>query len=258
MKDDSLKYYLEEYTPEQVRRMVPMNNNVIINVGTINAMEPFIKYKSLTLINDPSFKPEWHAITIGKVVKAPKRLTVGLSNGGMQWKTSIEIIPGDEVLFSFDNMLRVYKKQNLTKAFICREELYILVNYSELYAAKRNTVPIMLNGFCLIEPMLYEWEIIKLEGVKLGNLVVPDNVKSKKGRYGKIVRIGTHNEYYLGANESKNYMECSDDVAVGDIVWLSSGSDILIENPGFEKFFDDKQYYRAQRRRINGIIKVSK
>jgi len=245
-------------TPQQLREVVPQNNNVLINVGLIgNGMEKNITYKTLSLLYDPKFNSEWHSITIGKVVKTPKKLTVGMIQGEMSWKTKIEIMPGDTAIFSFEEMLRIYKGHS-SKYIICSGELYVFVSYDKIYAVKRNTVPIMINGYCLVEPVFYHQEVQHIsKDLNLGSLVMPRSIGATKSRYGKVIRLAEPNEYYINSKGGKSYLDQDNGVNVGDIVLISKNSDIALENFGHEKFFGGRQYYRIQRRRMEMVVEIN-
>lgn len=124
---------------------VVMNNKVLIEVeGWIyDTIETKSGFKFWV---DNTDQVSQHVVRHGKVMKVPSRLIYWTDNkNGMMWMTEIEICVGDMVWFyamtSFDAEKLSFKGRK-----------FILLNYEDLYVAKRNNEVICLNGNVLLQP----------------------------------------------------------------------------------------------------------
>jgi len=201
---------------------------------------------------DTSFEPEKHATTFGTVCSFPDRLTYGPEQRHMPWETSMEIMHGDVVYFTWDAVVVAFGTAKPSVVQVDGDNsIYIIMKYQQLTLAVRGESIIMLNGYTLIE----ELKIVDLpDDLKssdmVSRLLMPNTVSKKvSARYGRVVSVGSCNTAYDG---DKHY----DDplVKVGDLVAFESFANIPIQYNMHANLIGDKILYKIQRRHLIAVI----
>jgi hypothetical protein len=260
-------------TREQLLKSGILSNYVLVRLARSN--DEIDLGNRLKLYLDGSYDEGRHATIVGEVVIVPKKLTYGKTAkqdiASLDWKTSMEVLPGDKVWFNFIETAKLLNPENNNNGnvFIYEKDVYVLVKYSNLFAAKRllgnsenekyrnyeNVVMdsdgsvhrvIMLNGYVLIEP--------ETEEVKTNKIILPEHLRKKKsGKIGYVRFAGSCNEAYYSVRP--NYvMETDgdyDEFKIGDRVLISHRAcDIYLENQMHACFNGKNMYYRVQRKFI--------
>jgi len=204
-----------------------INNKVFVKLPIENDK---IKTKSGAVIYiDTSFEQEKHTDIICEVITPPEKFDYVVGGEKRHWNTEIEIKQGDVVWTNY-----IMIRSNLeTGAYIKEgDDIYMFIDYDTLVLAKREDEIIMLNGFCLVEPVE--------EDVK-SNLLL-----NKKKKYGKIVKLANPNKEYKNKALTDNV-----NVKVGDIISFDKFADIPVEY-GMHKTLD-KEYWKIQRRNMSVV-----
>lgn len=113
---------------------------------------------------DTSFNKEKHSITSGIAVSVCDVIDDSL-------RTTIEVIPGDIVLFHYLAVMNAVRDQ---KFFECDGRKYYSIPYDSLYVVKREDQIICLNGFILVTPKMEHSQD------KIGQIFLPDSMISKE------------------------------------------------------------------------------
>lgn len=126
-----------------------INNQVL--VGVEDTFEGFTTDGGINLVNltekdswgdSKEFNISEFVMRHGKVKLVPDKITMG----SFSYDTDVELEPGDTIfwnLISFQNHIPLVYKKNL----------YLLVDYHEILARKRDDVIIPINGFALFTPV---------------------------------------------------------------------------------------------------------
>lgn len=183
----------------------------------------------------------------------------------MDWKTTVEIIPGDMVAFDFhsahhcpiiqveDKQYRVLEYQNL---IVAKRRIY----FATIMLLGLDQDELIKDGFSFhcdaygSEPIYYE-KIIPLNGYCLfsrvkskieSNLIV-DHLENVDKKRGIVKYCGSRVEYF-----NKNYF---DDIEInpGDEVIFKDEYECLLEDKSHFHMFDEELRYN-QRKDILGVI----
>lgn len=221
-------------------------NQVLVETLTRNLDK---KTKSgILVVSDGDFRPAMHTDRVSMVIKCPSRLYFsrtpynrrGNSTETMEWKTDMELEEGDLVWHDF---MAVHNCPVITVSNKPGKE-YKLINYSDIYVARRGKKVILLNGYVLCEPVK---EV-------LGALDYREDRESFI--LGKVAYAGKPNQEY----RSLKYSDARD-VRQGDIIirrriTRREGEDdrIFLEDPLHATFNGGKRYFIVQRKDILGKI----
>lgn len=227
-------------------------------------------------ITDTDWQPAVHANRISEIVMVPDELHYHLAwhkkkpevAESMPWKTDMQVQVGDIVWHDYMDSLNC-------PIIIVRDEpdeQYKLLNYYDLYVAKRSTSLsaspdndlLYMNGVHLMVKNRTVFEIIPLNGYvlceevmeeKQGDLDVLDQHVNKK--LGKVAFIGQKNYEYRWEQIKKppkgRDLDGEDILEVGDVI-VKKRPDIhiMLEAPEHAKFNGSKMYFVTQRRNIYG------
>lgn len=205
------------------------NNKVLVEVDGF--IYDTLETKSgLRLWIDNSEQVGQHVVRHGRVVKVPNRLWFWDENKiGMTWRTEIEICVDDTVWFyaitSFDAEKLSFKGRK-----------FILLNYEDLYVAKRNNEVICLNGNVLLEPLYRTVKALSYTQTML------DATRAK------IAFIGSINTQY-----DQDIKEDDPDLKQGMVVLLSGQQPRFMEDKK-HLFFDGREYIVVQNQEIIGYL----
>jgi co-chaperonin GroES (HSP10) len=249
----------------------PINNYVLVRVE--HEVESVRLRSGLTLTLDTSYDLFKHSPTQGVVVALPEKLNFSINGKGLNHLTQIEAEIGDEVIFHylvFHNAVH-NKDSGNHKYFIQEGQLYLFVNYDQLFLALRPTsitmtnlsseelfrnslTPnpdeprydkvIMLNGYLLVEPIKESFERLTDMG-----LIVPEYIKdANNATLGRVRYMGSRNKAY------KYNIAPEDDplIQIGDIVAMDKSCHIPLQyalhNPS------KLDYFRVERRNILAVM----
>lgn len=220
---------------EQIK---PLNNQVLIRPLKDND-QYLCKDGKTKLYVDTTYHPEYHTCVIGEVISTPVNLIYNKKNQEtMEWKTEIEIQKGDIVYY--DIYWAVNSLTTMNPRWVEQDgKKYIFIPYQDLILAKRNNEIIMLNGYCLVEPIDKDFNT---------NIIIPDMMKGHDEIRGKVAKIGSCNTEYINKiySDDKNVKE-------GDFIIMDKCCDIEVEYDLHRTL--DKKYWRVQRRNMICVIK---
>lgn len=208
---------------------VLLNNRVLIEVSCF--MYDKVTTKSgLSLFVDNTEQVAQYAIRHGVVAKLPKRLEFfDEGEHGMPWKTTMECEVGDQVWF-YAMMGHSCEK------FSLKGRLFVLINYADLYVAKRKDQVICLNANVLFKPLYRLHKALSFEERILDPL------------YAEIAYIGSINTEY-------------EDDTVEDDPTLEVGMEAILHGMPYrylEKepylFFDGNVYIVCQINEVGGYL----
>lgn len=203
------------------------------------------------LFVDTSFELEKHANIVADVIEVPDSLFYVPTGhySSMPWDTDMEILPGDVAYCDYLPVVNAIKNQYDGKAFFRDGELHLLIKYDGIFMVLRNGLPIMLNGYVLVEPTYDEyWKARKrIEGA---GLEVPQSLEELKNntQYGTIRYVGSRPRDYFGE-------EVADlDLSVGDKVLFGKHADIPLENELHQTFQKGTRLFRVNRKDIMMVL----
>ena len=121
-------------------------NKLIVTIDKKFQDEIILK-SGIKLYQDTKFRPEHHVTTIGKVVSVPAKLNDMIENKGV----SIDVEAGDEVCFSYQVVYDVDGNDNHLNLMVVDGEEYWLVDYGQVFFAKRGEDIIPIAGNVVID-----------------------------------------------------------------------------------------------------------
>lgn len=253
----------------------PVNNYVIV--------EPIVRtdeivYKSLKLYFDNTMHREKHVPVVCQVVSVCSKLIYDPEliphektvfdpakrkwhtdvswdqrcPESMPWKTEKLVKRGDLVWVNYYPIIRAMDDNDGTKIIYSDDKKYFMVHYSDIYCIKRKKEVIMLNGYCLVEPLEDEDTETMTRLKKLG-LVPPVEEKDRPDRFGIIRYMGKPNETY---EDSVELGEDCDIFRINDVVRFQRDYNRHLEQSDHHHWFDGKTYICVQRRYLAAIVKL--
>lgn len=196
---------------------------------------------------DPSFAREMHTPTVGIVVAFPEILDSSI----MPWKTKCELQKNDYVVFSYESSINALQEDTSRLYIDEKNDVYIMIDYEDLFVAKRAGKIIPLNGYVLCTPL-------PIEDVKTNKIVIPDIIKRKRSdKFAMIAHIGTRcEEYYNGQGEVRPELYDPEFIGnVGDKIIFDKNSDIPLEYELHQTLGGRKEtFYRVRRCYIKAIL----
>jgi len=224
----------------------PGTNRVLVKIPRGNTT---IELCGMKLDIDISFDPGRHVDVYGEVAAVPdglhyKKIRNSLFRGSMTHKVqNMELEVGDKIYFLyFAAIMALGYMADFTKMpyhednayFICKDEVYILIPYESIFVAVRGEQIIPLNGYALVEPIMfneYDVDFIK-------NMREHENV-------GIVRYIGNHNLEY---NEKR--MKDAVDIKPGDTILFRRFNNQCLENDLHQSFPHKGHLFKMQRRFI--------
>ncbi|MCK4528534.1 hypothetical protein KAW18_14275 [candidate division WOR-3 bacterium] len=254
--------------------MKPISNYVLILLEK-EFNDKLVLESGKELYLEVSFETAKHTSVIGTVVKMPDKLIYGHGRLDMKWKCWMELEKGDMVWMNWDAIITAMRSAE--QKIEIGGKLHLLIPYSQLFLAlriisnakeiysiwknvdkltkyKTNMLTrnkttyevIMLNGYCLVEPIKIKDlfpELLPVEFLSSG-VKIPDTVRDTfSDSYGMVTYCGVPNKEYV-----EKYMDDKAKVNPGDIIRFEKSADIFLEYPLHAKLTDDKAlFYRMQR-----------
>lgn len=225
-------------TSQEINSMRVIPNRVIVKLTRKEDELDLGSGKKIFI--DPSFAREMHTPTVGLVVNFSETL----DHSRMPWKTFCEIKKGDYVVFSFESSINALQDDTSRLYIDEKQDVYIIIDYEDLFVAKRNGKVIPLNGYVLCKPL-------PIEEIKSNSIVIPDIIRRKRSdKFGVIAHIGTRcEEYYDSLGNVRP--ELYDPMwvgKVGDKILFDKNCDIPVEYELHQSIGGRKEtYYRVRR-----------
>lgn len=237
---------------KNIKKLLGVRNQVLVKTKTKNAERQ--TKSGIFVVGDTDFNPAEHADRISEIYMVPDYLyfspigQMGKTGApSMEWLTKLDVRPGDIVCHDFMGPFN-------TIVFLPQDEpdeRYMLLNYADLYARKRNGKIKPLNGYIFCEEVK--------EMVSYSELAIEKEYVNKK--YGVVAMIGEKNQAYLSFDGRTKKWRAKDadgdpDIEIGDtIIKRNPNIHIMLESDLHAEFFGGKNYFIIQRKDIYGIIK---
>jgi len=235
----------EELAIDEFRKLRILNNKVLIKPRGGNDEIELSNGK--TLFIDTSWEREKHAPTIGEVVKVPNRLIFDRKSTmrTTEFDVDMELKVGDQAIYHYLVPENCMKRGEYVEV---NDDIYFVVNYDQIFCAKRGDEVIMVNGYILIEPVVED-------AFESNILITPESLKDKNSPIEGIVRyIGSPVRNYL--YEKDLPPESANEPQVGDRVMFLEDSDIPLQYDLHANLEGKKMFFRMQRKDIFGIVET--
>ena len=221
----------------------PLQNKLIV---AITRRPDEIMLGEFKLYLDYSFQHEQNAPTRGIVVACCE----GLNQNLMNWGTINEVMVGDEVVFSYVAAMHCWFDEPERTLMDEDDTMYFVIDYEDLFVAKRNGKIIPLNGYVLCEPVIDDIRT---------KLVLPDSVRTRRSeKYGRVAHVGRKNDFYQLLTEfgPEKRIDISDSqVEVGQTVVFAKNCDLMIENEAHAAIAGrNKPLYRMHQCYLLGVV----
>ena len=201
-------------------------------------------YEDDTWEDESETHPADIASVVGIVRKVPKHLTFGERDGDMTWETEMELIEGDTCWF---NIIESKNSVEIVISDEIKSKVMRIIPYQDVYCAKRDywidkwkdqrgTMPIMLNGYCLLEP-------VKIPPINKLDLIDHGYYQDR----GIVRYLGEPNKKYVNPTYHDNT-----DLKIGDLAFIQTGyTPFYLERRSYFACFEGvKQFFCVQRRRL--------
>lgn len=230
-----------------------MSNHVLIKVRLNNKLK---LNTGQELYLETVFNPQDHVPVTGEVVKVPETLYYNQKDKSesLQWKTHMEVLPGDIAFFEYFAALMALagkvdpaQQYQEPKYLEYKGELYIFLKYDALMFVKREEKIIPVNGFMICEP-------IEKELKTSSNLILPKSLQKKESnKFAKVYYVGSTNDEYLDGK----YKDV-EDIKPGNIILFSPYANQRVEYSLHQKFSlkkrEKEKYIVVQRRWVRGVF----
>jgi len=265
----------------QIQKFIPMQNWVLT---TSVYRTDVVKLGDVELYQDTHYNPSAHIPIVQRVVSVPKSLVYGreqtfieLDKGyseklkhnltetfarnsplphSMPWKVTDIDLKKDDTVWVDAFIIGTAEQEN--RVFTCEGTTYTLVKYEDIYFKLVDGKPLMLNGWCMVEPIDNPEDDLVKNLKKVGfifpGITVTNENRKEVGKGDKlaIVRhIGLPVESYL-----EDELEEVDEISVGDTILLKWSANRRLESPA-HRFFSQTELIVTRRPRVVAILKDS-
>ena len=244
------KRYRTKMTRDEFENSKVPSNNVVVEL--LRVEEDAVThggvamgvYEDDTWEDESETHPADIASVVGIVRKLPDKLTFGERDGDMAWDSEMELQEGDMVWFNF------IESKNAVEIVLSDEiksKIYRAIPYQDVYCCKRDywinkwedkrgTMTIMLNGYCLLEP-------IKIPPINSLDLIDHGYYDDR----GIVRYLGEPNKRYTNPQHHDNT-----DLKIGDLAFIQAGYKpfLLERRKYFATWEGSNLFYCVQRRRI--------
>ena len=267
----------------QIRKLISSRNQVLVK--TLDKNEDSRTPSGIYKVGDTDFNPAKHANRISEVIMVPDTLYYGLTwhkvypkaSESMPWRTDMELQVGDIIWHDYMNSLNCA----VIDVDDERDEQYKLLNYYDIYVAKRK---IVLDVWAEGEYHDSRGSCVIMNGVRYGGImegediiaVIPLNgyvlceevLEERKSsmdvlekhvdqRFGRVAFMGKKNYGYRRERIRKPPVEMDFDgdmdLTPGDIIVKKNPKiHIMLEDPVHCRFNCDTMYFVIQRKDIYG------
>jgi hypothetical protein len=259
-----------------------LNNNVLLKVKKYNDK---VELKGGTILAiDTSFEPEKHANIVCEVVATPERLVFGYSTernqrgnlipkpNSMDWKTTMELRKGDEVIIHFNAYKSAFEEAG--KVVEVDGEEHFFCGYDRIFLAKRKWKDVEIELFkelnhgkdisvdamemlgVTVDKDMNVWNIIMLNGYMLVEpiekevtskfLEIPKSIGNTDKKKVKVCYNGSDNEGYLiDVYEEARGLKWHDEIII------DKHCDIPLE---YHETLNNKRYWRVQKNLVQGVV----
>jgi co-chaperonin GroES (HSP10) len=232
-----------------------LTNRVLIEIES--RYNDRIKFGENDFYLDTSYEPEMHTVCKGRITAVCDKLRTGKMSNDMEWQTTVNVKPGDEVYFSWMAVDRAFNDQTY---FVLANDIgelkkrvvHIPAFYSDLTLAVVGEEIIMLNGYILIQALAFEDLPPEIQGCKTTLILTGKARKKESTSWGRVVRVGEANSSYVNPTYSDN---CA--VAEGDIVLFAKDSDIAVQYDLHADLLGKQKLFKIQRRYLLAKIESS-
>ena len=216
-----------------------LQNKVLVEV--VGKYDTNVKLGDTTIEVDKNYEKEKFIATSGIVRAVPAKLTFGKSPDDMTWVTPMQLKVNDKVVMSFMAIAAAISDKGTS--FTEDGKTYAFVHYRDLVYATRNSEDIMLNGYCLVQPILED----DVPGFKAASKL---QIRSKfSSKYGKVIACGEPVYQYA---EDNDYDDPS--IKVGDIVSFPPIAGIQVYKSSSDLMFKRNVFLKIQRRRMLCVL----
>jgi len=241
------------YSKDQILSMEPTPNNVLIQID--RKQDEYKMSDGNKLYLDCSFQPEQHAPITGHVVSICKKLifdTIPGHNFSLDWDTDIRLRVGDYVISYY---LAAINALNNGRLLIDQyNNLYLILRYDKLFAARRGDRVITINGYNLLTPIKGIVQEDLRDRMKKMELLIPDTVKSGKNAVmARLKYVADPIRKY----RDPRYFDFKDKMSPGDIILLRRKSNIPLEYAYHASLEGKQVFYRIQRNHMFAIVDES-
>ena len=232
----------------EIKKLLSCRNQILVKRKYKN--EDHRTASGIYIITDVTFRPALHADRIGEVVMIPpglfyhKRSYRDYPYGGeaLPWDCDLELQVGDIVVHTFMN------REDIVNIEVEDEpgELYRMMPYDDIYAARRGDEIIPLNGYSLCE------EVKKEKPSKIIETVEEKDIDQTIGR---VAHVGKPNRAYRVGDGTERDLDGGAVIEPGDIIIKRRGDiHIRLEEDLHNRFFDNPvMYFIIQRKDIMGV-----
>lgn len=228
-------------TTQELKSLKLIPNRVLVRLQ--DKQSEITTESGLKLMHANFFSEEKHAPVTGIVFGLPPTLIPEI----MPWETEIALQLGDDVVFSYEAALDCTNPHLGKEIHDEENNRYFLLDYEDIFVARRRKELIPVNGYLLVEPIIEEY---------ISQIELPEE---KSGRIGRVAFTSPRNKRYFAAGRERNDVyDFTETIKVGDMVVFSRYSDLPVEYELHNSIDGKKQYFRMQRRDIYHIIDPSK
>ncbi|HEO65809.1 MAG TPA: hypothetical protein ENI73_08055, partial [Spirochaetes bacterium] len=199
------------------------------------------------------FDPANHAPVVGTLVGLPTKLYFNKKDisKSMEWETKMELEKGDTVYMQYLSVLvALADKFNPAASypdptwFTDGKDIYVIINYSNIYFAIRGEKLIPVNGYCIARPILKKEK--EYEGI-----LIPKYLKKKKSnKWAEIMYVGERCTDFVDKR-----MHDIGKVSKGDVVLFGAWSNQRVEYSLHQTFFKEAgEYVVIQRKWMKAML----
>jgi len=216
-----------------------LQNKVLVEV--VGKYDTNVKLGDTTIEVDKNYEKEKFIATSGIVRAVPAKLTFGKEPGDLEWETDMQLKVNDRVYMSYMGVASAMGDKGFS--FVENGHTYCFVHYKDIIYASRNGVDILLNGYCLLKPILES----EVPGY---NKPMGVEIKSKfSQKFAKVIQCGEPNKRYVieGAFDDPS-------VRVGQIICYLPIAGIKVYKSSQDLMTNRNLLLKVQRRYFLAII----
>lgn len=197
----------EEIRLEKLSGRPMVGNRVLVKV-------PFVPDDGYTLdsgivVAGSKWNEADHVARFGEVVSVPDTLVYGVNE--LNWKTEMEVEPGDSVFWG------IMAGANAPVIHV-GDDLFYVMNYSDLIMRKRGDELYPLNGYAILEKVTNK---TRRNGLEL------DCGDFQDKQLGVVKYVGRANDYYRGTKAVDADVEPGDEVVFANNFWTKLESEVF-------------------------------
>lgn len=234
------------FTKEEISLMKFHKTPNKVLVKPTRGSNEIVLSNGMKIYMDDRFAKEKHAPTTGIIVGHPGNLVASK----MPWTTTNEIQVGDYAVYSFESAMYALEELHGRVIFDTDGDIYLFIDYEDIFVVKRNEQIVPINGFLLVSPV----ELKKSEGFQI---VREENNSTA---FGVVAYVGKKNTNYLfGGKIRDDVFDFEEEISVGDMIVFNRNSDLPVEYPLHSSLSGvrSENFFRLQRRDIDAVLPQS-